>query len=283
SSRDRNRARRRRRRWSCSTSSRSWTRTRRRCTLRVRTRRGRAAPKHGRCASSIKYTSTVGGKTIAWMILSLACSGGLDPTEIRIEVDASTCDGLHSTALSFGVLGGDLESRPVGSRSDYCGGGSNHIGSFVVVPTDSSDVDVAFKVVTGVDVDPDACTAPKYEGCIVARRSISYLSHTPLTVDVTMSKLCKNQPCGPKQTCVDAQCFSAAVTDPAACEGDSGCSLQGGDASVVEDCGDMSGFPVGAVWPMAGACPKQTSQSRFPGPRAITACTNVLPNAVGFG
>ena len=70
------------------------------------------------------------------------------------------------------------------------------IGTFVVVPNqgNGSSESFAVLVVTG-DGDSNCRAAAGYPGCIVARRELSFLPHTPLTLPIAMDKACVNVTC----------------------------------------------------------------------------------------
>ncbi len=88
-------------------------------------------------------------------------------------------------------------------------------------PSASKDSDAAFLVVTGVDRPVSECTpANDYEGCIVQRRLIHYVKHTPLNLPITMWLVCKNVKCNVDSTCArTGKCVSARIEDPEACAG----------------------------------------------------------------
>src|SRR5580700_5484378 len=48
-----------------------------------------------------------------------------------------------------------------------------------------------------------------YQGCIVARRQVSFIPHTPLALPIEMTLDCLNVPCTANQTCIHAQCVTA--------------------------------------------------------------------------
>ena len=75
---------------------------------------------------------------------------------------------------------------------------------------------------------------PDYTGCIVARRELSFVPHTPLTLPIVMRQDCVNIPCSAQQTCDNGVC----VDDTTRCTG-AGCSeitlLDGGMGAAAPD------------------------------------------------
>jgi hypothetical protein len=165
----------------------------------------------------------------------------------QVVVDVSTdvdCTTLRGTTITVGKLG-DIESKPATALQRACDG-SGHVGMLVVVPSGAKDDEVGIKVVTGVDVDPGACAAPAYSGCIVARRAVHFLPHSTLTLDVPMRGSCKGIACEPTSTCVRGQCRPAQIADPGTCTNPQGCGEESlgpsdggvGDGGVGDGGGD---------------------------------------------
>jgi hypothetical protein len=162
------------------------------------------------------------------------------PTEITVVVTTDLdCSMLKGTSIAVGSPD-SLASALPSSTALTCNGGN--IGTLVVVPSTSGDPELAIRVVTGVNESPDACDKDGYTGgCIVARRALHFIAHTPLTVPIVMRQDCENIPCnaaGQLKTCVKGQCVPAAIPDPTFCEG-SGCGEEtlsrAGDAGQLGD------------------------------------------------
>jgi hypothetical protein len=108
----------------------------------------------------------------------------------------------------------------------------------VLVPADDDDAAFGVRVVGGVEFDAEKdCTvengfapepqpgAPEFPyktGCIVARRTLSFIPHTPLTLPIVLRDDCIGVPCGPSETCVHGSCVSSNV-DPDDCVDPAGC------------------------------------------------------------
>jgi hypothetical protein len=129
------------------------------------------------------------------------------------------------------------------------------IGTLVTTPTGSKDSGVAFRVVLGVDRDATECNAENhYDGCIVQRRELSYIPHTPFDLPIKMHRDCLNVPCGVHETCAaNGKCVPARI-DPASCvdgpcyppgDGDSSSSVDGGGKDGdTYDAAQSSGQPL---------------------------------------
>ena len=78
---------------------------------------------------------------------------------------------------------------------------------------------MAFLVVMGIDVPDSECTAANaFKGCIVQRRSLSYVAHTPLDLPIAMLLICKDKVCDVNSTCArSGKCVPAEVRDPERC------------------------------------------------------------------
>ncbi len=189
----------------------------------------------------------------AWAFWGLSCRS---PTEVTVQITTDEpCSAVQGTSITVGS-GIDVETKQPLTITTDCNNGN--IGSIVIVPSGSNSDAFSVRVVAGIDVPPDQCETqgdggPAYNGCIVARRVLSFLPHTPLTLPIAMRQNCKNVPCGADQTCVQGNCFSSHITNPGACQG-SGC----GEGVLTDGGLDAGGCPrtVGG-----GACLTVTSVS----------------------
>ncbi|HEY2515036.1 MAG TPA: hypothetical protein VGI39_29425 [Polyangiaceae bacterium] len=212
-------------------------------------------------------------------------SGCRSPAEITFHITTNVdCSKLLDTSFTSGPLAALSDDRPATSVAHGCDSPGN-IGSVVVVPSgDDSDL-VAVKVVTGVGVQPDQC-GPNTP-CIVARRALRFLPHTPLTVNIDMSAECEGVVCNGDQTCENGQCVSALIGDPSACEG-AGCSgsvlgpAEGGapvaDAATNDAGGDAT-VPGDGAAPQDGAAPEAAPPTDGATPEGSSAASP----AVGVG
>lgn len=155
---------------------------------------------------------------LATLALPLLLADCREPTQITLELQTDAkCVDVLGTTVTVGALG-ELENRPEVASTERCDDGSGRIGTLVVVPSGDNDEEVAVRVVTGVGKSAQACVASGYTGgCIVARRAIRYLPHTPLKMPIFMGIDCLDVPCGETETCFKGQCVPA-VIDPYQCE-----------------------------------------------------------------
>jgi alpha-tubulin suppressor-like RCC1 family protein len=160
---------------------------------------------------------------------AIAALGCRAPTEIRVTIATDIpCAELEGVAITVATPSRVDGEAPATVTNDC--DGSGNIGSIVVLPAASDDEDVAINVVAGRGLDVSQCVAPDYgphdsrTGCIVARRSLHFVSHSPLDLPIELRGVCVGEPCIPGQTCDLGSCVPAQVTDPSQCTGD-GCSV----------------------------------------------------------
>lgn len=148
----------------------------------------------------------------AALLLVPVLSDCRDPTQItlRLSTDA-VCTDVQQTAITVGKLG-QIEQKPEAATTDRCDGQSGNIGTLVVVPSGDDDDEIGVRVVTGVGKSAEACVKDGYiGGCIVARRAIRYLPHTPLDLPIFMGVDCLDIPCGATETCFKGKCVPAEI------------------------------------------------------------------------
>lgn len=150
-----------------------------------------------------------------------------EPTQVTIEVRTDVpCSLVQKTTITVGApLDTEEDAAPTAVTS-ACEAGL--VGSLVTVPATSKSARLAVRVVTGVDRDATQCSAAdKYKGCIVARRRLAYVAHTPLFVPVFMNLSCKDVPCDVRSTCNRlGQCVPADVAADE-CSRPGGCTVTG--------------------------------------------------------
>jgi alpha-tubulin suppressor-like RCC1 family protein len=168
------------------------------------------------------------GVTVA--LANAACRG---PTEVTLDLSTDiACPSLYGTTVTVGALGELERKAPVATSTSCAPGGA--LGDLVVVPSHGLDT-VAVRVVAGVGRDPASCVAPAYgPGCIVARRAIRFLAHSPLRISIPLRSTCEGVVCAEDETCVDGMCVSAVIDDPNKCK--SGCD-ETALGTVVPDAG----------------------------------------------
>ncbi len=159
------------------------------------------------------------------------------PTEVTLVLTTDvSCATLKTQGTTITVGSADeLEDKAPVAGSDDCFpsdsgvGAISTIGTFVVVPSGGRSEAFAVRIVSGVvraaiDCAQGGGQAPDYTGCIVARRELSFVPHTPLTLPIVMRQDCVSIPCAAQQTCVNGVCVSENVPDPARCTTGGACS-----------------------------------------------------------
>lgn len=155
---------------------------------------------------------------------AVVASGCRDPTQITLTLHTNAaCSDVAGTAISVGGPDEVESLAPVATTStctpDPDGG---EIGSLVLVPANADDAAVGVKVTLSVGDTLETCLAPPYDDCIVARRSLRYIAHSPLTLPVDLSLDCQGKFCDALTTCIGGVCVDAQI-DPNACIAPSGC------------------------------------------------------------
>ena len=194
-----------------------------------------------------------------------------DPTEITIVVTTDAkCSDLEGTSIAVGQLGDALENKPPAAVSSQCDSSTGRVATLVVVPSGSRDDEIAFRIVAGVGKAVGDCTAPFGPGCIVARRALHFIPHTPLYVPVHLAVSCAGVPCSATSTCQNGRCVDSRI-DGAQCESPAGCELPDGGASPVD----------GGAPPLDGAPPPPPSDGGSVAAHTLATVGNVA-SETGF-
>lgn len=137
-----------------------------------------------------------------WLLLA-ALGGCLDPTEVTVTILTDVpCTKLQGTNIRVGSS--DISASVAPSQTQCTADGT--IGSIVVLPNAALS-NTQIKVVTGVGETADQCDKDGYlHGCIVARRSLSFVSHSKRALPITMEQSCVNVPCDEQSSCVNGAC-----------------------------------------------------------------------------
>ena len=162
------------------------------------------------------------------IVAAVSLSDCLDPTEIRVVISTDVaCSQVNSTAIAVGKPGDD--STVTNAKTSACSDDGG-IGTIVLTPSHGIDDDVGIRVTLGVGaMAADQCVAPKFAGCIVARRSLPYYPHTPLTLPIDMQQACLDDFCDPSSTCVNGSCVDAGVPR---CDPNGTCTIDAGVADA---------------------------------------------------
>ncbi len=180
----------------------------------------------------------------------------LGPTEMTLVITTDMpCSALDNVAIVVGPPG-DLETLDPTAVTSACTGGD--VGTLVVTPSANAGP-VGIAVIAGTHGPPDVtaenCRAQGYTNCVVARRSLLFVPHTPLTLPIELYGACENFACMSNgtmlQTCIvvagQPQCVDAEIPDAGACIGDGMSCEPMGDGGVV----DASPPPQGDASPPA--------------------------------
>lgn len=184
--------------------------------------------------------------------MPLALGSCLRPTEITLRLDTDVpCPTLGAQG-GTAVIGGAPGDAPLATTSDCSGAAVPYtVGTLVVAPSGAKDETVRLAVVAGVTRRLDECAANQYDGCIVARRKLRFVPHTPLDLPVRLSLACVGVRCGDEQTCVEGKCVTADVDDPSFCTGGPTCGTpvvaEGGVDAGPADAGGDAGRDAAVV------------------------------------
>ena len=193
----------------------------------------------------ITRSKVLSGSGIAGAVLVLT-AGCREPTEIVLVISTTlSCDALETgIAIAAGVdpvrTEGAISSHFFSGTSRACGAGGE-LGTLVVTPGAGA---AAIVVVAGVNGQDTALCTPDnhYKDCVVARRSLSFVDHVPLTVPIELTADCLNVPCDARNTCLKGTCVDAYV----AC-GKDGCASIARGGEPAPDAGPLLDASVDAT------------------------------------
>lgn len=150
----------------------------------------------------------------------------LRPTQITLRLTTDVpCDQIAERGVSIWNGTGLRDAVPLTSTRDCTGGAPiATVGTLVIAPSGSRSDEITVTAAAGVGRKSEECAAAGFEGCIVARRRLRYVEHTPLELPVLLSLSCLDKLCDDDKTCVpckDAACAEprcAPIDEPAACD-----------------------------------------------------------------
>jgi hypothetical protein len=172
----------------------------------------------------------------AWVLTLALAIGCREPTQVTLVITTDlSCEALGDSSAPNPIHTSITAGGASALMTSRCVPGPNGatIGSVVLAPSGDRDAPLVVEIATGVGVDPSTCAnAP--EACIVSRRALHYIAHTPLVLPVEMLGSCLGKTCDTCKTCVAGACIPDTIGDPSNCTGASGCDLDGGaqDASI---------------------------------------------------
>jgi hypothetical protein len=170
---------------------------------------------------------------LAPLVLQIAACR--DPTQVTLVLSTDVpCDAWQNATIAVGRPG-EVENAQPATKTATCDA-AGHLGTIVLVPSGGTSDAFTARIVGGVHRAPETCVAPAYgTGCIVERRALRFLPHTPLSLLVSLSRVCDGVACQPDETCDPrtGACVDSAI-DPERCVGagcDSTALAPGADAS----------------------------------------------------
>jgi len=186
-----------------------------------------------------------------WALIMLGIAVALvasckDPTQVdvvmRTNVPYATGTGIAVWSSRSGAVGTPV----VESNEAWLADGE--VGNVVVTPGDASkESALTVRVAMGLRGKRAAdCTDDgDSRGCIIARRKLAFLPHTPLNPPVVMYLACEGVKCDANSTCSYlGQCVTAQV-DPAACATPEGCLPPGEPPFVPSPVAGDAGAEIG--------------------------------------
>jgi hypothetical protein len=189
-----------------------------------------------RALASLAWTTAV------LVVIGVSCR---DPTEVTLVVTTQDLCGKISATAIYVAKDTDSANVRVQSKSPEalthaCDG--TNIGSLVLTPGSEGG---AVVVIAGYgDKLPTDCYEGNYVNCVIARRTFSFRSHTPLRIPIELDVDCLNIPCNPGSTCDHGACKGSDVS----CEDNGTCESVSGNDTVDAGPGGML-LPDGAPVP----------------------------------
>lgn len=156
------------------------------------------------------------GFLVAMATIATSCRAATQIVlDIRTNVPCATPMQWQGIAVYSGSPGLDVESKDPSLLSAACEA-DGRVGSIVLVPNGAKDATVGIRVVAGLTRPPDQCAAAHYEGCIVARRTVTFLPHEALDLRIDLTNDCVGQACDALRTCFNGACSDARLTSSVA-------------------------------------------------------------------
>ena len=158
-------------------------------------------------------------------IASMLAGGCRGATEVTLLVRTAAdlpCSSVASVSIVVAATPEDAEARldssTLTAKTDQgtCDADGHTIGTLVVTPGDAAGAVVVAARLVGDESAP--CAPPDYKGCIVARRTFTFVSHASVTLPVSLDISCLDVPCGVVTSCRSGTCVSSAAN----CSDDTG-------------------------------------------------------------
>jgi hypothetical protein len=189
---------------------------------------------------------------LGFAVSAMSC---LAPTEIILVLSTDVaCKTVTDNGIAIALGAPGDEDSGIATTTKLCSDDGG-IGSLTLLPHGSVDQPIGIRVTLGVDAAADNC-GPNFAGCIVARRSLRFDPHTPLTLPIDLDQACIGVPCTPDSTCVSGACVDAGVEcNNASC----GIADAGVDAPI--DAGACQNVPDVVVKSGSGGAPARVALS----------------------
>ena len=172
----------------------------------------------------------------ALVAFASSIAGCFGATEIRVELTTTaSCDKGLETQLFLGAPGTTDFGAATSADTRECGPNDPRIGTLSIVPSGARDAHFDLQIVAGVGVDPSACRPGHLDGCIIARRRVSFQEHTSRRLPVLLSDRCIGILCSADESCDLGICSKLGECT------DLGCPRERGDVTV--DAGPTDAAP----------------------------------------
>lgn len=183
---------------------------------------------------------------------------------LRVRTDVPWAQGrsIHVTASTPEDIGA---AAPTAVVEEWAGA---DVGDLVVVPRSDKRGAATVRVVLGVTKDASLCTEAAPDGCIFARRALSFVARRTLELPVALHAACVSVACDESSTCnALGRCVSATV-EPSAC-GEDGCTVEGDEprAALAPSAATCRHYRFGEGWVDVPPSPDLT----LPGPATLEA------------
>lgn len=165
-----------------------------------------------------------------------------------ISTNVPFAEGVTRVGV-YSARGAGVEEASAQALQDTWGS-DGQVGNITVVPSGGDEAPVYVRVVMGIGRDPDGCrlSATQKDGCIVARRKVSFISGQSLDVPVRLHLACNGVLCSADTTCNSVgSCVSSSI-DSSRCGEPGGCEVSGDGAFLpVRDAGTDGSLLVDAT------------------------------------
>ena len=169
----------------------------------------------------------------ALVVAALPLAHCKEPTAIRLVISTNVPWVEGSRVAIYATSTSNVEIAGAQSLQEQWGArgadGAAQVGTITVVPTAGDASAGAIRVVMGIGRDPDTCRldSTQKEGCIVARRKLSFVPGQVLDVPIRLHAVCNGQLCDADTTCnATGVCVSARL-DSSKCGSPGGCEPEG--------------------------------------------------------